>query len=152
MKRVSIKPEDRWFSFCVRHRASWRCERCGSQHTEGGDRGLHCSHFIDRRFKPTRWHPRNCNALCMGCHEFLGKSQDMYREWLVSSVRPWGVSVKEYEEELDKLRILSLTTLKNSAWIRAVIAVHYKTEYKRMMATGARKFTNWTEAETLKCT
>lgn len=130
-KRPKIWPSDEWFSKCVRERAGWVCERCAGQYQRGAAKGLHCSHWISRGKKPTRWHPRNAFAHCFACHVYLTMNDgtDRFRSWILSKalIRPYT------EEELDKLMILSTATHKHSDWLDHIIEKHYQAEHKRLV-------------------
>lgn len=78
---VGIKrtPLDAVFSDLVRERADWTCEACGKYFPDRKGSGLHCSHFFGRRGKSTRWHGRNCMALCYSCHMKFGSNPHDYR-------------------------------------------------------------------------
>ncbi len=67
MGAVKIREADRLFSRCVRERAGWQCEKCGTQHEEGS-RGLECSHFHGRGKWSPRFDPDNCFSICTACH------------------------------------------------------------------------------------
>ena len=70
MPKIKISSLDRIFSFYIRCRDRWRCQRCGIRY-EPPTMSLHCSHFMGRAKKSTRFDPENCQALCYGCHSFL---------------------------------------------------------------------------------
>ena len=78
---MKISPADQAFSKCVRERANWTCERCGSVH-EKGSMGLHCSHNFSRRHRTIRWEPLNALALCFTCHQWFGGSPYESGPWL----------------------------------------------------------------------
>ena len=65
--KIRLKPADIVFSRLIRKRDGWRCIRCKTQY-EPPTQALHCSHFWGRSNKKTRFDPRNCDALCYGCH------------------------------------------------------------------------------------
>ena len=67
---IKITPADTVFGKCVKERASWRCERCGTQYQEG-DRGLHTSHGLGRQWG-VRFVGLNAIAACYGCHQIEG--------------------------------------------------------------------------------
>lgn len=45
---------------------------------------LHCSHYHGRAKRSTRWDEENCDALCYGCHVYLGSHHDDYRDWKIA--------------------------------------------------------------------
>ena len=67
-------PADAAFSLCVRERAEWRCERCGSQPEK---QGLHCAHIMSRGHWSTRFDPQNALALCYGCHRITEQNREL---------------------------------------------------------------------------
>ena len=71
MSGVKRTPADDAFSKCVRERADYTCERCGSVHQRGSN-GLHCSHIYSRRHRTIRWAGDNAQALCFYCHKWYG--------------------------------------------------------------------------------
>ena len=78
---VKRSATDKHFSDCVRERAGWRCERCGTYYPEGDRQGLHCSHLYSRSKKSVRWHPQNAAAHCYGCHQYLGGRPQIFENW-----------------------------------------------------------------------
>src|SRR3990167_1019129 len=80
--RVKRDKRDAIFSLLVRERAGWRCERCGKQFSREDGQGLHCSHFISRRHRSTRWHPDNAAAHCFSCHQWLGEHPLDFTIWI----------------------------------------------------------------------
>jgi len=81
-KRLNIKitPLDSMFSKIVRGRANYTCEFCG-KHPH--PKGLHCSHFIGRRYRNTRWETDNASCLCMACHNFMHDFPAIHKEFFV---------------------------------------------------------------------
>lgn len=82
MSAIKRTPADIAFSKLIRKRAGWKCERCGSQHSES-DMGLHCSHYYSRGNWAVRFDPDNAAALCYGCHAYLGGRPHEHREWFL---------------------------------------------------------------------
>ena len=68
IRRLKRDPLDTAFSDYIRLKANYTCEYCGKQ---GKGAGMHCSHFIGRRYRATRWLDDNCSCLCMGCHNHM---------------------------------------------------------------------------------
>ena len=91
MGSVKIKAADSWFSKCIRERAGWKCERCGAQH-EKNSQGLHCSHYYGRGSWGVRFDPDNCEALCYGCHSYMGANPSLHREHKIEMI---GVGLME---------------------------------------------------------
>lgn len=141
MAAVKIKASDQYFSRCIRERAGWKCERCGAQHEEGS-MGLHCSHFHGRGKWATRFDPDNCEALCYGCHMFVG-SQPHEHEKRIREKLGSGL----YEILLQKSTDSSLGRLAKRE--EAQIRKHYRAELGRMKElrhmgeVGRIEFDNW---------
>lgn len=84
-KRVNIKlyPLDILFSKYIRSKAQYTCEYCG---TNPDPKGLHCSHFIGRRYRNTRWNESNCSCLCFGCHNLMHDFPSLHRAFFVKRI------------------------------------------------------------------
>lgn len=68
---IKRTPADSWFSKCVRIRNNWICEYCNVSYEH--DRSyVHCSHYVSRSNRSTRYHPDNAFCHCVRCHEILG--------------------------------------------------------------------------------
>ena len=78
--QIKIRKTDSLFSFFIRIRDHWTCKRCKTRYPEGA-RGLHNSHFWGRKKAGTRFEPLNCDALCMGCHQYFESNPELYRAW-----------------------------------------------------------------------
>ena len=72
---------DREFSLHIRARDG-KCMRCGRKPP---DINLQCSHFWHRGHSATRYDPKNCIALCAGCHLYKWEveKQGEYRDFMV---------------------------------------------------------------------
>ena len=77
---IKIISADKWFSWCVRERAHWTCERCGKEYTPPTT-ALHCSHFIGRGNWSTRFEQLNGFAHCYGCHLVFEGDPYLFNEW-----------------------------------------------------------------------
>src|SRR3990167_9446493 len=130
--RVKRDKRDAIFSLLIRERSSWLCERCGKQFSREDGQGLHCSHFISRRHRSTRWHPDNAAAHCFSCHQYLGEHPLEFAEWIKQRLAPFHRAAK--------LRALSQVVAKFSKKDLESIYQFMKTQHKGMMAwrTGAR--------------
>ena len=84
---MKIDRKDRLFSLLVRERSGWKCEYCGKQY-EPNSQGLHCSHFVSRRYRGLRWHPMNAAAHDFGCHQRLGGNPIEFAEWVERHLGP----------------------------------------------------------------
>ena len=86
---------DKWdaaFSRLVRLRSNWTCEKCGKVYSDPSP-GLHCSHFVTRSRKSTRWDPRNAAAHCYSCHQHLGGNPLLFAEWIHGYLGPHTTDV-----------------------------------------------------------
>ena len=129
MSRVKIRTSDQLFSRCIRERASWTCERCGSQHAENS-MGLHCSHFHGRGKWATRFDPDNCLSLCYGCHSYLGAHPVQHEQFYIEKN---GQELFEIVNERANDTSLGRLAKKSEPEIRA----HYRAELERMKALRA---------------
>ena len=142
MGAVKIRPADSAFSKCIRERAGWTCERCSTKTPDDKRMGLHCSHFHGRGKWATRFDPDNCEALCYGCHAYLGanpyKHDKRQREILGEEL---------YQIVLERSQDTSVGRLAKKT--EKDIAKHYRIELKRMEALraageeGRIEFENW---------
>ncbi len=81
MRKIKITQLDSLFSKKIRQRDNWTCVRCGVSYAPPTS-ALHCSHFWGRALKSTRYDPRNCDALCYGCHsKWESNKQGEYRDF-----------------------------------------------------------------------
>lgn len=82
MPKVKLDQADRAFSYYIRQRDDWTCQRCGTQY-EPPTNALHCSHFQGRGKENTRFDPENCDALCYGCHQYFTSNPAEHYKWQV---------------------------------------------------------------------
>lgn len=141
MGAVKIRTADKHFSKCIRERAGWKCERCGSQHQEN-TQGLHCSHFHGRGKWATRFDPDNCEALCYGCHSYMEQHPVLHEQ----RIR------KKLGEGLFQILLEKARSTKLGRWAKRsekVICAHYREEHKRLKQlradgeTGYLQLENW---------
>lgn len=133
MGAIKRTPADIAFSKCVRARAGWKCERCGSQH-DASSIGLDCSHHHSRANWSIRFEPMGAEALCYGCHSRVGGTQDRRDE----------VLTRDQQDILnEKKNNLSLGREARKTKGVGAIAKHYRMEYKRMLETGSREFVGY---------
>ncbi len=117
---IKVTPADAAFSKCVKERASWRCERCGTQYTEG-HRGLHCSHGIGRGTWATRFMGLNAIAACYGCHQLEGGN------WMQRALSEWERErIREVANDLMAGKAARKTKGKGD------IAKHYRAQLDEM--------------------
>lgn len=120
MKRNKL---DIVFSYLVRERAGWNCERCGKHYPPGHRRGLECSHVFGRRRQSVRYHPLNAMALCTGCHRHVTAHPQQHMEL--------------YEKKfgavrMEALRRLANTTVKRTAFEKEKLHAEMKAELRRL--------------------
>lgn len=125
---IKITPADKWFSMCVRLRAGWKCERCGSQPDR---RGLHCSHFHGRGKWAVRFDPDNAEALCMGCHLYLTANPAEHRARMALKLGPWRFeALQERANDAGRGRVARRD--------QKAVAAHYRRLYADMLKTDSR--------------
>tara|TARA_R100001463_G_scaffold136306_1_gene201364 strand:+ start:2124 stop:2507 length:384 start_codon:yes stop_codon:yes gene_type:complete len=71
MGKAKIFPSDSEWSKYIRTRDMWTCQRCSKQY-DPPTSALHCSHFWSRGNWSVRFDEDNTEALCYGCHSYLG--------------------------------------------------------------------------------
>ena len=130
-----ITPADTYFSRCVRERAEWKCERCGTYYAPP-TKALQCSHFEGRANWATRFEPLNALALCHGCHERLGSFRFEHEQ---KHAEIFGAFAKDIIQEKAN-DILLFKRMKQTRGV-GEIAAHYKAEYERMMNERAAGLT-----------
>ena len=71
----------------VRSKAKFTCERCKKAYNPNvkyGLSGLHCSHYMGRTNKSTRFELENLDCFCNGCHSYFeDRKQTAYRDWKI---------------------------------------------------------------------
>lgn len=77
---------DKVFSNAVRVRDKWTCQRCKKYYPEGRRQGLHCSHFYGRAKYSSRFDFDNAEALCYGCHQYLGSHPEEHRKHKIMKI------------------------------------------------------------------
>ena len=77
-KSIKLFPLDILFSKYIRAKADFTCEYCG---IKPNPKGLHCSHFIGRRYRNTRWLEDNVACLCFGCHNLMHDFPSIHRDY-----------------------------------------------------------------------
>ena len=79
MGAIKRTTADKHFSNCIRLAANWTCNRCGAYSPEDKRMGLHCSHYHGRGKLGTRFVVDNAEALCYGCHQYLGSNPSEHK-------------------------------------------------------------------------
>ena len=97
--RLKTDINDTVFSRLVRHKADWKCGRCGRS-AEVGSTGIHASHFIGRANRKVRFDFDNVDALCYGCHQWMETHKgSSYREWKIKKL-----GEKRFNQLVDRSR------------------------------------------------
>ena len=88
--KISRTKLDMEWSFAVRSRDHWTCQKCGSRYPpkkpgDGSSRsGLDAAHIFSRRLKRIRHDLDNGVALCTGCHLSWAHYEPLeFREWIM---------------------------------------------------------------------
>lgn len=82
MRGIKLDQADRVFSEYIRTRDNWQCQRCLKKY-QPPTNSLQCSHFQGRGKEGTRFSPENCDALCMGCHQYFTAYPAEHYMWQV---------------------------------------------------------------------
>lgn len=118
----------------VRASKNVTCERCNSQwdwyilkgklKSDRGLYGIHCSHYMGRTNKATRFELDNLDCLCNGCHSYFeDRKQTAYRDWKI---------IKHGEERVIELEQLSRTTKKWQVYELEELIETYKQKLKEL--------------------
>lgn len=124
MKKTLEKKLDRIFSEYIRKRDTkngvGRCCSCGA--FKAYDQ-LDCGHFINRKWRATRWDEQNCHAQCISCNRFDEGNAAGYALYMVDT---YG------RERVDYIRAKSRETAKFSDSEGELLIKHYKAEIKKL--------------------
>ena len=140
MGAIKRTPADAAFSNCIRERANWTCERCGTYYPEGNRNGIECSHHHSRGNWSIRFDPMNAECLCTGCHFLEGGTQQR-REAVMTNA--------EQDLLFEKMRDTFLGRESRKTKGKGEIAKHYREEFKKMtdlrqdLDAGRIEFTGW---------
>ena len=85
MPKLKIFPSDSIWSKYIRTRDNWTCQRCDKKYAPPTS-ALHCSHFWSRGSWSVRFDEDNCQALCYGCHSYLGGNPQEHREFILDKL------------------------------------------------------------------
>lgn len=91
-KVIKLFPLDIMFSKYIRTKAEFTCEYCGQK---PNPKGLHCSHFIGRMYRNTRWLEDNVSCLCFGCHNLMHDFPAIHKAFFVERIGTDGVEKLE---------------------------------------------------------
>lgn len=97
--------------------------------------GLHCSHFHGRGKWATRFDPDNAEALCYGCHSYMGAHPHLHRERIEDKL---GRQLYDNVQERANDTKLGRLAKRSEKEIRA----HYRAELRRL-EQGADDLENW---------
>jgi hypothetical protein len=100
MAKLKIFPSDREWSNYIRERDDWTCQRCGKQYYPPTS-ALHCSHFWSRGNWCVRFDEENTEALCYGCHSYLGGNPMEFHRYYLEKIG---------QEKMDALELRKNTT------------------------------------------
>ena len=129
---LKYTPADKYFSWCVRERAEWTCERCGKIYVPPTV-ALQCAHYQTRDCWGTRLEPLNAFALCHGCHQYFDKGRRVEFDNL--HVRVFGSYARDIVREKAQDITIGKTAKRTKG--KGEIARHYKSEYERMLEIRA---------------
>jgi len=85
MGKLKLFPSDVIWSKYIRTRDNWTCQRCGTKYHPPTS-ALHCSHYWSRGAWTVRFDEDNCQALCYGCHSYLGGNPQEHREFVLEKL------------------------------------------------------------------
>jgi len=97
-RTIKLNPLDILFSRYIRAKAGYTCEFCGRK--PANRQGLHCSHFIGRRYQNTRFLETNCACLCFTCHNYMHDFPSVHREFFIKRIG---------SDKLEQLEIIART-------------------------------------------
>jgi len=135
---------DYWFSLCVRERAGWKCEKCGTDYSPTisentglpGNPGLHCSHYIGRANYAVRFDPLNADAHCYGCHAKFEGNPHRFMAWKLSRLKEaW------YDILIEKSDNIMLGKLARQQ--KQEIAEHYKAQFFIIRNSSNKNFAGY---------
>ena len=132
-KNIKRPSSDKHFSYCVRARAKWHCQRCEKDYTDLNRQGLQCSHFIGRANLAVRFDPKNAISLCAGCHTLVG-SHPIAHLNLWRDIHGGIYGTEKRDSELNALLARSECKTR-SQWVfnnRDAISTHYLAESRRL--------------------
>ncbi len=143
MGAIKRTPADKYFSDCIREAADWTCHRCGSHFPDPSRRmGLHCSHFHGRGKWGTRFVVNNCEALCYGCHQYLGANPTLHAEHVEKHIGEGAMDILREKANDTSIGRANRKDAKE-------IAAFYRAEFKRLRdcringAVGQLKVMSW---------
>jgi hypothetical protein len=142
MGAIKRTPADKAFSDCIRSAAEWTCERCETYYPEGRRMGLHCSHYHGRGKWGVRFNVNNAEALCYGCHQYLGANPNLHTDHKLESIGQGAIDILQEKANDTSLGRAARRDAKD-------IAKHYREEFKRIHqlrldgSVGKLTITSW---------
>ena len=129
MAGVKIWAADDWFSKCVRERAEWKCEKCGTQYGPSSS-GLQCSHFHGRANYAVRFDPLNAFAHCTACHYEMEGNPHEFTLWAQEQLGEGAYTLLlEKKNQLDNGRF-ARRDVKQKA--KSEISRHYREQFRAL--------------------
>jgi len=122
MPKLKIFPSDSIWSKYIRTRDNWTCQRCDKKYAPPTS-ALHCSHFWSRGAWSVRFDEDNCQALCYGCHSYLGGNPQEHREFILNKLG---------QKEFDALQKRRNTPLK-SGQKKYLLSKEFRKEVQLML-------------------
>ena len=122
MPKLKIFPSDSIWSKYIRTRDNWTCQRCDKKYAPPTS-ALHCSHFWSRGSWSVRFDEDNCQALCYGCHSYLGGNPQEHREFILNKLG---------QKEFDALQKRRNTPLK-SGQKKYLLSKEFRKEVRLML-------------------
>jgi len=122
MPKLKIFPSDSIWSKYIRTRDNWTCQRCNKKYAPPTS-ALHCSHFWSRGNWSVRFDFFNCQALCYGCHSYLGGNPQEHREFILNKLG---------QKEFDALQKRRNTPLK-SGQKKYLLSKEFRKEVQLML-------------------
>ncbi len=122
MPKLKIFPSDSIWSKYIRTRDNWTCQRCDKKYAPPTS-ALHCSHFWSRGAWSVRFDEKNCQALCYGCHSYLGGNPQEHREFILNKLG---------QKEFDALQKRRNTPLK-SGQKKYLLSKEFRKEVQLML-------------------
>ena len=122
MGKLKLFPSDVIWSKYIRTRDNWTCQRCGTKYHPPTS-ALHCSHFWSRGNWSVRFDFFNCQALCYGCHSYLGGNPQEHREFILNKLG---------QKEFDALQKRRNTPLK-SGQKKYLLSKEFRKEVQLML-------------------
>jgi hypothetical protein len=122
MGKLKIFPSDSIWSKYIRTRDNWTCQRCDKKYHPPTS-ALHCSHFWSRGNWSVRFDFFNCQALCYGCHSYLGGNPQEHREFILNKLG---------QKEFDALQKRRNTPLK-SGQKKYLLSKEFRKEVQLML-------------------